>query len=195
MRNKTTLLLGAVVLAQLLFLMGFVFYKEAALRTGRTVVLQALPIDPRDPFRGDYVVLRYIISNLGGDARGDSSVLFYDLFAVGDTVYLRLDGAGTEQEPARAQSAAHTPQPGWDITIRGRVIEANYPDREPRPPGALFVAPFIRVEYGIESYFVPEGVGLDLQRSRDIKAVVAIDFEGRAVLKSLIVDGKPFQTR
>ncbi|MSP78494.1 MAG: DUF2157 domain-containing protein [Dehalococcoidia bacterium] len=168
------------------------YIKESPVRTGREVVLQASPIDPRDPFRGDYVVLRYTITNLA-ETPGGYTTVFYDQFSVGDTVYvhLELDGARLVLVGAVARS----PQPDWDLYIRGRVTESTFPDPGVRQPIAPLTAPSISVEYGIESYFVPEGVGLELQRSRDIKAVVVIDFEGHAVLKSLIVDGKPFQTR
>ena len=50
----------------------------------------------------------------------------------------------------------------------------------------------VRVRYGIESYFVPEGQGRkleDLAREKKLAALVAVDGRGNAAIKGLIVDG------
>jgi len=175
MTGRTRIAFFAVVALQLLFLVGLVAYKESTVRSGREVVLQTLPIDPRDPFRGDFVILRYVISTL--DTRILPAPRPID---VGSTVYVSLVQRGAVAE---ADAVASDLPIGWDLFIRGTVVRSS---GEP---------PILEVEYGIESYFVPEGQGLDLQRAQDIKAVVAVDAEGRAILKRLIVDGKVFQTR
>ncbi len=46
------------------------------------------------------------------------------------------------------------------------------------------------VEYGIESYFVPEGEGRVIERNRDLEGKVAIDKFGNAVLKSVLIEGQ-----
>ena len=43
---------------------GFIFSKQMTLLTGKEVLLKTVPVDPRDLFRGDYVVLRYDISTI-----------------------------------------------------------------------------------------------------------------------------------
>jgi uncharacterized membrane-anchored protein len=43
---------------------GFIGFKEFTLRTGEEVLLKTLPVDPRDLFRGDYVILRYDVSRV-----------------------------------------------------------------------------------------------------------------------------------
>jgi uncharacterized membrane-anchored protein len=45
----------------------------------------------------------------------------------------------------------------------------------------------MRVEYGIECYFVPEGMGLELERraGRGLIAEIAVDRNGRAVIRSV----------
>ena len=40
----------------LVLILGFVAYKEMTLQTGEEVVLKTVPVDPRDLFRGDYVI-------------------------------------------------------------------------------------------------------------------------------------------
>jgi uncharacterized membrane-anchored protein len=48
----------------------------------------------------------------------------------------------------------------------------------------------LRVEYGIESYFMPEGKALELQRKagRGLVAEVSVDRNGRAVLRKAYID-------
>jgi uncharacterized membrane-anchored protein len=49
------------------------------------------------------------------------------------------------------------------------------------------------VLYGIENFFVPEGTGHDLEKlvgERKLSALVAVDDDGNAAIKGLIVDGK-----
>jgi uncharacterized membrane-anchored protein len=49
-----------------------------------------------------------------------------------------------------------------------------------------------RVRYGIESFFVPEGTGRELEtlvRDRKLSALIAVDADGNAGIKGLVVDG------
>lgn len=49
----------AVVCAQMLLLTGMVSAKAYTLATGKIVTLRSMPIDPYDPFRGEFVNLSY----------------------------------------------------------------------------------------------------------------------------------------
>ncbi|MBM3947484.1 MAG: GDYXXLXY domain-containing protein [SAR202 cluster bacterium] len=175
MKGKTLIAYLVIVALQVFSLVGMIVYKETTVRTGQEVVLQTVPVDPRDPFRGDFLVLRYVITSLDTHA-----LAWRGPFEQGDTVYVQLERSG---EVFDAFAVARSPEPGWDLFIRGRVLRVS---GEP---------PTLEIQYGIESYFVPEGKGLILQRAEDIKAVVVIDGEGRAILQRLLVDGKPFETR
>jgi uncharacterized membrane-anchored protein len=49
------------------------------------------------------------------------------------------------------------------------------------------------VRYGIESYFVPEGTGRELEQQvldKKISAVLAVGKSGEVAIKALVVDGK-----
>ena len=49
------------------------------------------------------------------------------------------------------------------------------------------------LNYGIENYFVPEGTGRELEKlvgDKKIAALIAVDGEGNAGIKGLIVDGQ-----
>jgi len=51
------------------------------------------------------------------------------------------------------------------------------------------------VEYGIESFFVQEGKGRDIESGRigrDLKVEAVLRKDGKAMLKALWVDGKVF---
>ena len=64
MERRMRLTSFGIVALQLVFILGLVAYKEVTLRFGTEVMLQTVPVDPRDLFRGDYVTLRYGISTL-----------------------------------------------------------------------------------------------------------------------------------
>ncbi|MFA6177031.1 MAG: GDYXXLXY domain-containing protein, partial [Phycisphaerae bacterium] len=58
------LLIIFVVILQVILLAYMAGQRENVLRTGKTIYLRTVPIDPRDLFRGDYVRLQYEISNI-----------------------------------------------------------------------------------------------------------------------------------
>ncbi|MEX0977959.1 MAG: GDYXXLXY domain-containing protein, partial [Pirellulales bacterium] len=55
-------LLAAGVLFQLLVLASMILLHAAPFVFGERIWLRVRPVDPRDPFRGDYVVLTYDFS-------------------------------------------------------------------------------------------------------------------------------------
>lgn len=171
MKVRPRLVFLGIVLFQLLILLGLIGFNEATLAFGKSVVLQTVPVDPRDLFRGDYVVLRYKISTLS-DIPG--------LWKVDerDKVYVHLKQRGDVWEAIEVSKAYREE---WDVFISGEVMD----DRTNR----------IEVQYGIEAYFVPEGKGQDIERARDIKVRVSVNRLGKAAIEGLIVDGVLFQLR
>ncbi len=154
----------ALVAVQALVLVGIAGAAELRLRSGREVVLQTTPVDPRDLFRGDYVTLHYEISTIPAG---------FHRYEVGDPVFVRLVREGT------AWSAAGTSpelRDGDEPTIRGTVI-------------AVHRDAVLDVVYGIETYFVPEGRGFEIETADDVDVVAVVDRTGRAAIKHLIVDG------
>jgi uncharacterized membrane-anchored protein len=57
-------LFGVAALVQIALLTLMIIDRVQILRDGTEVTLQTRPVDPRDLLRGDYVVLRYDISQL-----------------------------------------------------------------------------------------------------------------------------------
>lgn len=162
---KPASLYWVVVALQILGVLGFVGVREVAMRTGREVVLETTPVDPRDVFRGDYVVLRYEISTVSACC-----------FDVGDTVYVSLEPRG---DVWQATDVGDTPPAAnAEPYIRGRVTRAD------RARGRSS----IEVEYGIESYFVPEGTGREIEQARGkLRVVTVVDGWGTAQIKSLLL--------
>ena len=163
--------LAAVAALWLALIGGLVAVHEHRLRTGREVVLQTVPVDPRDLFRGDYVVLAYPMSALDVSAFG----LDPAWYTVGQTVYVLLRQEGRHAVP---MGLLLGPPSNGALFIRGQVTAVE--------GGRL------RVEYGIESYFVPEGQGLLLERARGdtLEVVAVVDASGRAAIKALRLEGK-----
>jgi uncharacterized membrane-anchored protein len=140
------------------------------LYSSRVVTLKVAPVDPRDIFRGDYVILSYGISRLELEkVAGD------DTFASGDEW----------NAVAITKAKPHVVQGG--TPIRGTVDFVESADNA-RPAA-------VRVSYGIESYFVPEGTGRAIEEERqkgDLSADIAIDTQGRAAIKAMRRKGQLF---
>jgi uncharacterized membrane-anchored protein len=154
------------------------------LQEGAEVTLETRPVDPRDFLRGDYVALAYEISTLPAGVLKDQPSSGADTI-----VYVKL--APGEDGFYRAVSAHAEPVEvaGTERLIQGRVISGATCGREKRA-----FCENLRIRYGIERYFVPQGEGLELERARDrnqIAVVVAVTPSGRAAIKRLLLDGKP----
>ena len=201
MTRKARRIFIAVIVLQIVFLLGIVGYRESILTLGRTAVLQTVPVDPRDPFRGEYVTLRYEISTLGNDLSApfgadeirapdageivqpvrretstpSKSYLLLGEISEGDTVYVGLPGDNDDRfKVLHAQTGG--PSPETDLFIKGRVTHSK--------------DGIIMVEYDIEQYFVPEGRGKEIENADDVKVRVSINRSGTAAIKELIVDGE-----
>lgn len=152
--------------------------RQAVLNSARVVTLKVAPIDPMDPLRGEFVILSYAISRLNtAELQGD------DKFNPTETIYVTLENKGTDWAPT---AIGHRPvaTPGG-VVIKGVVKYANDVDS----------ATQLNVDYGIESFFVPQGVGREIETERqkgDLSADIAIDNQGRAALKSLRRQGQVF---
>ncbi len=170
---KTRLGFILIVVFQVLVLVGWTGYNEISLAAGKEVVLQTVPVDPMDLFRGDYVQLRYQISTIT-NVPGINTLNFED------TIYVHLEQDG---EVWKATGVAKNKNADWEYFIAGK-LESLYDNRVR-----------VSITYGIEAYFVPEGKGIAIQTAQDLKVRVAINGAGQAFIKGLIVDGKPFQLK
>ncbi len=170
----------AAVGVQLAILAGMVASREVTLLYGRTVVLQTVPVDPRSLFSGDYVRLRYGISNPNSLKPLDGK----PPARRGETLYVLFRERNGDWEPLGYQRSwpAGREEPFMRGTVSG-----------------------VTIEYGIETYYVPEGQGREIEeairrplrshprseaRSR-VRVEVRVGWSGNAVIRRLIVDGNP----
>lgn len=176
-RKYRTYLLLLVVVLQSAALVGMVAVKQRTLITGTPIVLETEPIDPRSLFRGDYVRLNYTIGNLDrADLKGEG--LGTDNFNRHDRIYVILRKGETFWEPVSVhrEMPAHGPD---TVVIRGEV-QWNGGDG-------------IRIRYGIESYFVPEGEGMALERPAEgdtVSIMIAVDNKGDSAIKAVLINGE-----
>ena len=181
MSERRNLWLGiAGVAAVQAAVLGWMIWDRAhLLATGREVVLEVVPVDPRSLFRGDYVILGYDMSRIdtpSGMSRPKR----------GEDIYVTLQkGDGGKWTVAGASLEPPTGATADQVVLKGRVQYSS--------PGSEQAPAQTGVRYGIESFFVPEGTGRELEalvRERKLSALIAVDNEGNAGIKGLIVDGQ-----
>ena len=170
--HRGPILISAAI-AQVGLLGGMILIESLPLLIGERVILKVTPIDPRDFFRGDYVILNYEFNRLLiPEHSGDNSVTNAHLRSRNDMVVyvpLERDADGRHWTGKTASLS----KPAGAKYLRGRFT-GDY--RQP-------------LQFGIEAYYVQEGKGLQLEKlrnSRNLSAEVAIAPWGQAKLVRLI---------
>lgn len=136
---------------------------ERQVESGAEIALKALPIDPRDVLRGDYVVLRYEISTATRTPESH--------FRDDETVFVTLVDA---DDGDRWVGELHRRPPVEGLFLRGRIHSVG--------------SSRYGIRYGIESFFVPEGEGRRYEEARNrdrLWAIVSVSPNGLARLKRL----------
>lgn len=163
-------IVAALALLQTAALGAMVGDRIWLLKTGREVIVPVEPVDPRSLFRGDYVRLGF------GFARSIPEPRDYGLAS--ETIYVTLEKAADGSVVFKAIDKTHP----------GKVADNQFVLR-----GVRSYTRWPRVRFGFESYFVPEGKGLELEKlatTRQLSVVLAVDSRGRAAIKGLVIDGK-----
>ena len=149
---------------------GLIISKQHIIRTGKTVLLETVPVDPRDFLRGDYVILRYKISTI--DLQQIQSEESY--YGQGKRVYVKLE----PRERFWEATAVKTKMP---VSDNGVYIKAKVNHCYNKK---------LKLNYGIESYFVPEGEGKDIEKNMrgnksSVEVEVLVDTSGNAIIKKV----------
>ncbi len=145
---------------QLLILVTMILGKTVPYVGAQTLLLHVEPVDPRDMFRGDYVTLGYSFNRLPAGT-----------FQSGQLVYLTLVLDADGRHYRTGQFLVEPPASG--AFIRGTALST------------------MRATFGIESYYVQEGTGHDYEnavRTRNLWAEVALDRQGNASLRRLVIE-------
>ncbi|WP_454642126.1 GDYXXLXY domain-containing protein [Bradyrhizobium liaoningense] len=177
---KAALFVAAVII-QCALLVLMVADRMQILREGTEVTLQTQPVDPRDLLRGDYVVLRYEISQLPAGALAGQPAAERN-----PDVFVKLAPNANGLYEAVSVHAAPVTVTAPEILIRSRVSHSC------GPAGRTFCDK-LTIKYGLESYFVPEGEGKKLEQARNqqkLRVVAAVLPSGRAAIKRLLLDGE-----
>jgi uncharacterized membrane-anchored protein len=183
-RIPKAVLFGVAILVQCALLVLMVADRMQILRGGTEVTLQTQPVDPRDLLRGDYVVLRYDISQLPAGALAGQPAAERN-----PVVFVKLAPNANGLYEAVSVHAEAVPVTVPEVLIRGRV---TYGASCGSPRRAF--CDKLAIHYGLESYFVPEGEGKKLEQARNqqkLRIVAAVLPSGRAAIKRLLLDGEP----
>lgn len=150
-----------IILLQLSILSVQVIKSEIILQQGEIVILELQPIDPRSLIQGDYVMLAYTVGNLEiPNGMHNERV----------NMVLRKDETNVYQYAGyyhhhKKWNKDYQPE-AEDVIITGRYNGDN------------------QVHFGIESYFVPEGTGLEVEENAKF-AIVKVAKDGNSILESV----------
>jgi len=176
MKNKATFII--IALFWLVIIAGFVGYKEYNLQNGTDIILQTVPVDPYDLFRGDYVILSYSISRMQ---------VPNNTYEVGNTIYVALE----EELPVGITRGVgvSTTAPNGQF-IKGKIIDLQ--KTELKEKDNVLPQTFATIKYGIESYFVPEEKGIEVEKYRgnELTVRVSVNKRGESIIKDLLLNGE-----
>lgn len=169
-----------VAAAMTLALAGLIADKHYTLATGRPVVLRVAPVDPRSLFRGDYVRLNHDLTRLAlAELAGD------DDFARDEPAYVVLAPGAPHWRAVGVYRRWPQAAPE-QVVLKGEVVW--------QAVAGTAHEPYLRLRYGIEQLYVPEGEGRAVEAqvgARKAAVRVAVDRFGRAGILALLLDGEP----
>ena len=179
------LILGLAL--QTAWLLGMVATQEFALAHGKAILLETQPVDPRDLLSGDYLMLRYKISDVPTNLFSPpvknelpyGTKIFVALAPGTNQFYIVTRASTNEFAPAASEVLLKGESAGrwWNATNS------------------------VRVEYGIERYYIAEGTGNPpVLRSSTVEgghgkltARAVVPASGHARLQQVFLDGKPYE--
>jgi uncharacterized membrane-anchored protein len=170
------LLLLVCIIAQIGVLAFMVFSRESIVTNGSRIVVRTAPVDPTDPFRGDYVRLRYLMNRSRPE-------LFKETLEDGDNKAGQIVYAILEERPGGVYELRQfsLKPPVDEVFIKGRFASEW---------GGFEGGESSFIKYGIEQMFVEQGAGIliedrqglrsSMQTAMEVELAVAAD--GTAVL-------------
>ena len=168
-------ILKVAIVGQVVLLIAMIVMESLPLAIGQRIVLKVRPVDPRDYFRGDYVILSYDFNQLVPTELQSQSEPWNGLYSHEDEmVYVSLAKAADGNHWEGKTASLSRPGDGGTY-LRGRI-------------GGGFRNP---LRFGIEAYFVQEGKGKVLEALRNdntLLAEVAVAPWGQAKLVRLFED-------
>ena len=152
-----------VIVLWILILAGFLFYQQAKLTNGHDIWVKPVPVDPRDLFRGDYVIFSYDFSTFRKTALNEPIPEGFQ-----KTVYAILKNNGTSYV---LDKFSFTKPSKESVFLKGLSAGDLY-DGAP-------------ITYNIESFFVPEGTGTKFEQAigGNLLVKIHVNPNGEAFIK------------
>ena len=174
--RKAIIVFILMALAQWLLPVWTIFEQHRILSKGQVFHFRTAPIDPHDPFRGEYVTLRFAIE--------DSIFTPKDPLEDGEEAIVILKEIDGEVAIDRVQREQPEENEAW---IRAIVRERYYPDTNN-----------FTIDLPFDRYYLEEGTGLRTEeivyRPREDVAVTAHAvvrvYKGKAAIEDLVVGGR-----
>ena len=157
---------GTIVAAQAAFLLAWAGWHEQVRSLAPVIRLKTAPVDPQDLLRGDYMILRYDISNATPPAR---------------------TARGTRAARGEEFWVVLEPRDGFHVVVR---TSWERPATQPPQIAVKGWAGADGVAYGIENFYVPQGKGTPVFNTLEVDAAVSPTH--RLYLKRVLVDGRPY---
>jgi uncharacterized membrane-anchored protein len=155
---------GALILI-VLVIGGLIYQQEKILQEGDSIILATRPVDPRDLFRGEYLILRYEIEN---DEKIQTAIARENV-KDGEELLIQLsigENGVASVIAATAVDAINEPLEG--LWIVGEVNRS----------GVRFPS--------LEQFYVPEGAGLPIERLGNDLHVKVVLRDGEARVTQLL---------
>ena len=142
--------------------LSFAISQDITLRTGREVLLKTVPVDPRDLILGDYVILNYEIAQIPAKEN----------YKDNETLYVTIT---TDRDNIAHVSAITRNKPQAGLFMKGKTGRCS----------SVFFTNARCINFGIESYYVKEKTGRELEKNLQEGALVkvAVDKNGKAKVK------------
>ena len=160
-----------IIALQIILLTTMIGSKYYTLHFGEPILLKTAPVDPWDMLRGEYVRLNYEISRVSGNIKRD--------FKTGADI--------NNQSPAYV--TLEKKEKYWSVT-------GIYRERPEAKDGQIIIKASTvyydsynneyQIIYGIESYYVEEGVGKKLEQLNNLEVVVRVDRFGSTAIEKVI---------
>ena len=159
--------LAASLIFPIVCLIGLTVYKAVKAAAGKKIIIPITGYDPRDLLSGHYLTFRLDLNN---------DNLCDDEYYNSSPVYICLRQSENDEINSNISEDA-SEEPGCDAKLMGKC------------ENGIFSA-------GVERFYIPEEYSAELDkiiRNGVGKIVVSIDKNGKAVIKDLLINGRPWQ--
>ncbi len=156
-----------IIAVQIILLLSIVGKYQYMAATGMPITLKTSPIDPVDPFYGEYVTLHYEVNEIDRAKIKDPLTLEDQ----GETVYVLLE---RQKHPWYDAAAVYRERPAAganQAVLRGKL---QYIDQD------LF-----HIDYGWERYYVPENTGREIEQQQNLLADLRVMKNGEAIIERI----------